>query len=197
MKKRIATTNNSKKTYSKFQENAVIICTFIGAMTIMKGTEVLFKKVKSAAKDKANTQNSTSQQSNDDDVKKKSVDDDIKQSYAKIKVALDYAIKNDEESIGLMNNHLMKSDIRDMSLAVIAKEFKIYFRKALDDKLDLDEIGKEFNNFRDKVNILYGDYCKFGSLWIEAWNEINKIHKINWETNPSKGKFSDFTIEYF
>ena len=196
MKKRIATTNNSKKTYSKFQENAVIICTFIGAMTIMKGTEVLFKKVKSAAKDKANTQNSTSQQSNDDDVKKKSVDDDIKQSYAKIKVALDFAIKNDQYSIEIINN-FMKSDIRDMSLAVITREFKSYFQKALDDKLTIDEIGKEFNNFKNKVSVLYGDYCKFGSLWIEAWNEIKKIHKINYETNPSKGKFSDFTIEYF
>lgn len=196
MKKNVST-NNSKKTYSKFQENAVMICTFIGAMAIAEGTVKLFKKAKSAVKDKVNTQNSTSQQSNNDDMKKESVDAYVKQSYAKIKVALDYAIKNDEESIGLMNNHIMKSDIRDMSLAVIAKEFKIYFQKALDDKLDLDEIGKEFNNFRKKVNILYGDYSKFGSLWNEAWNEIKKIHKINWETNPSKGKFSDFTVEYF
>ena len=196
MKKNVLT-NNSKKTYSKFQENAVMICTFIGAMAIAEGTVKLFKKAKSAVKDKVNTQNSTSQQSNNDDMKKESVDAYVKQSYAKIKVALDYAIKNDEESIGLMNNHIMKSDIRDMSLAVIAKEFKIYFQKALDDKLDLDEIGKEFNNFRKKVNILYGDYSKFGSLWNEAWNEIKKIHKINWETNPSKGKFSDFTVEYF
>lgn len=196
MKKNVST-KNSKKTYSKFQENAVIICTFIGAMAIAEGTVKLYKKAKSAVNDKVNTQNSTSQQSNNDDMKKESVDAYVKQSYAKIKVALDYAIKNDEESIGLMNNHIMKSDIRDMSLAVIAKEFKIYFQKALDDKLDLDEIGKEFNNLTDKIKVLYGDYSKFGSLWNETWNEIKKIHKINWETNPSKGKFSDFTVEYF
>ena len=40
-----------KKKYSKFQENAVLICTFIGAITIAEGTVKLFKKAKLAVKD--------------------------------------------------------------------------------------------------------------------------------------------------
>ena len=43
-----------KKNYSKFQENAVIICTFIGAMTIVDGTMKLYKKAKSVLKDNKN-----------------------------------------------------------------------------------------------------------------------------------------------
>lgn len=45
---------NSKKNCSKFQENAVMICTFIGAMAIAEGTMKLYKKAKSASKNKKN-----------------------------------------------------------------------------------------------------------------------------------------------
>ena len=45
---------NSKRTSKKFQENAVMICTFIGAMAIAEGTVKMYKKAKLAARNKKN-----------------------------------------------------------------------------------------------------------------------------------------------
>ena len=181
MKKRIATTNNSKKTYSKFQKNAVMICTFIGAMAIAEGTLKLCKKAKSAAENKKNQEVSKKDTS--------ATTDSYDPNYNKLKSILDFVV-NEEETANKMFKDIVDvlddSHYSDVEAVCLAIDFKREYQDALKTRRYFDEVAVMYTEFKKGLIEIYGYKCNYKSLFDDAWHILVQRHIVNWETGPIK-----------
>ena len=170
---------NSKKNYSKFQENAIMICTFIGAMTIAEGTVKLYKKVKSAAENKKNQEASKKDAS--------ATNDSYDPNYNKIKSILEFVVSEDETANKVFKgivDIVDDSHYSDVEAVCLAIDFKREFQDALKTRKYYDEVAGMYTEFKEGLIKIYGYKSNYKSLFDGAWSILVQRHKDNWETGP-------------
>lgn len=165
-----------RKTSNTFQKNAVMICTFIGAMTIVEGTVKLYKKAKSTVKDKKNQEVSKKDAS--------ATNDSYDPNYNKIKSILEFVVNEEETANRMFKDIVDDSNYSDVEAVCHAIDFKRNYQDALETKKYFDEVAAMYTEFKEGLIEIYGYKCNYKSLFDGAWLILVQKHEVNWETGP-------------